>query len=170
MLRSLLDRAPRGLRTMCTRKSWTAHQCRNCTCARRRSHQQNWLFFRPSFISGSRSSRFEQVVTSGVGNRCGAVRRTRFLEHTRYMHRDGVGADEQRFRDLLVGFAAGEELQDLELTRGETSRIALESQSIPFAKRGNPPAKRREADRGGNLLALIEQGRRLRLVVASAGV
>jgi hypothetical protein len=61
-------------------------------------------------------------------------------------------------------------LQDLELTRGETSRIALESQPIPFAKRGNPFAKRREADRGGYLVALIEQCRRLRPVVASAGV
>ena len=98
------------------------------------------------------------------------VRRARLLEHTRNVHRDRVGADEQCLRDLLVGFAAGEQLQDLELTRRQTSRIACESKSITFAKRRNAPAKRLEAERGGYLLALVEQHRRLRPVVASAEI
>ena len=110
------------------------------------------------------------MVTSGIRSSRGAIWRTGLLEHTRNVHRDSVGANEQRFCNVFVRFAAGEELQDLELTRGETSRIARESKSIPFAKRGNPLAKRLEAERGGYLLTLIEQHRRLHPVVASAEV
>ena len=86
------------------------------------------------------------------------------------MHRDRMGADEQRLRDVFVGFAAGEQLQDLELTRGQTGGIARESQSITFAKRCNTLAKQDETERCGCLLAFIEQRRRLHPIVASTEV
>ena len=107
-------------------------------------------------------------MTSGVRNRRGTVRRAGFLEHTRNMDGDRVGADEQRLRNVLVGLAAGEQLQDLELTRGQTGGIARQPQSIAFAKRRNTLTKQDQTERGGYLLAFIEQRRRLRPVVAGA--
>ena len=76
----------------------------------------------------------------------------------------------KRLRNVLVGFAAGEQLQDLELTRSQTGGIARQPQSITFAKRRNSLAKQDETERRGYLLAFIEQRRRLHPVVASAEV
>ena len=89
---------------------------------------------------------------------------------TRNVHGDRVGADEQRLRNVLVGLAAGEQLQDLELTRGQTGGIAREPQSITFAKRRNTLSKQDEIERRGYLLAFIEQRRRLHPVVPGATV
>lgn len=110
------------------------------------------------------------MVTSGIRYGRGPVRRARLLEHTRNVHRDRVGADEQRLRDVLVGFAAGEQLQDFELTRGQTGGIARESQPITFPERSKPFAQRLEAERDGYLRTLIEQRCRLDPVVASAQI
>ena len=49
-------------------------------------------------------------------------------------------------------------------TRGQTGGIASQPQSIAFAKRRNTLTKQDETERGGYLLAFIEQRRRLRPV------
>src|SRR5688572_17059272 len=88
----------------------------------------------------------------------------------RNVNGDRVGADEQRLRDVLVGFAAGQQLQDLELTRRQAGGIARQPQSIPLAKRRNALAKQDETKRRGYLLAFIEQRSCLRPVVPGATV
>ena len=74
------------------------------------------------------------MVTHGERGRRGAIGCPRLLQYPRHVYGDGVGADKQRIRDVLVRLAAGEQLQDLELTRAQPGGVARKPQSIPFAK------------------------------------